>query len=216
MAELWIIRHGQASYGAADYDRLSQIGQHQSALLGAALRERGWVPDRVVTGTLRRQIETLKAMGFDGAAEAHAGFNEYDHADLLKSRLKDDGGPAQSQDRKAHFRLLRESVLAWQRDELEGATETWRVFTARVEAARRFATRPAAKRVLVVSSGGVIGQMVAASLAAPAAQMMQLNLQVKNASITRFVFTQGAFSLHEFNATPHLDRSDRAKFLTYS
>ena len=67
MAELLIVRHGQASFGADDYDKLSEVGHEQSRLAGAALREAGWQPDRLVTGTLRRQKDTLKSMGFDAA-----------------------------------------------------------------------------------------------------------------------------------------------------
>ena len=75
MAELIIIRHAQASYGAADYDQLSELGQKQAALVGAALKERGWHPDRVITGTLKRQIDTLAAMETDIAPETHPGLN---------------------------------------------------------------------------------------------------------------------------------------------
>ena len=73
-----------------------------------------------------------------------------------------------------------------------------------------------AERVLAVSSGGVIGQLTAASLAAPDKMMMTLNLQIKNTSITKFVFTKTAFFLHEFNATPHLMSAENAGMLTYS
>ena len=34
MAELYLVRHGQASFGAADYDRLSERGEQQSVWLG--------------------------------------------------------------------------------------------------------------------------------------------------------------------------------------
>jgi hypothetical protein len=202
MAELIIIRHAQASYGAADYDQLSELGQKQAALVGAALKERGWHPDRVITGTLKRQIDTLAAMETDIAPETHPGLNEYDFQDLLTARFPTGMPEVSTEDRRAHFRILRETVLAWQLDAFKAKTESWQDFTDRVEAARMFTTD--------------IGQMVSASLGAPAAQMMHLNLQIKNTAITRFVFSQSAFSLHEFNATAHLDHPDRANFLTYS
>ena len=119
-------------------------------------------------------------------------------------------------ERKTHFRTLRETILEWQGGGLDGAKESWRDFESRVEDARRFATDTAARRVLVVSSGGPIGQLVARALRAPDAQMMELNLQVKNTSMTRFVFSGPRFFLHEFNATPHLAPVGRAKLLTYS
>ena len=45
-----LIRHAQASFGAADYDNLSELGHRQSAALGAALKRQGVVPDAVFIG----------------------------------------------------------------------------------------------------------------------------------------------------------------------
>src|SRR4029450_1607156 len=58
MAVAYLVRHGQASFGAADYDVLSEAGRAQSAVLGAELARRGVVPDRVVTGSSARARET--------------------------------------------------------------------------------------------------------------------------------------------------------------
>lgn len=210
-----VIRHGQASFGADNYDKLSELGHRQSAAVGQTLREMGWVPDRTITGTLTRQVETLASMGFD-VGETHDGFNEYDFNDLLNARYKGDVPDMVKGDRKTHFRTLRETVFEWQADQIEGPAESWATFTTRVEKARAAACAPGAERVLAVSSGGVIGQLVAASLSAPDKMMMTLNLQIKNTSITKFVFTDRAFFLHEFNAAPHMVSGDAAELLTYS
>jgi len=214
MAELLIIRHGQAAFGADNYDQLSDLGQRQSAAVGAHLRRTGWFPDRVITGTLTRQKETLSAMGFDAKPKEHAGFNEYDFHDLLHTRF---GGRAPDlvlQDRKTHFRTLRETILEWQQGGISGARETWSQFVQRVADARDFATQPGADRVLVISSGGVIGQLVASALSTPSAIMMELNLQVNNSSLHRFLFSRGRVTLTEFNATPHFDA--QRELLSYS
>ena len=216
MAELLVIRHGQASFGAQNYDVLSDLGRAQARATGDWLRRMNWVPDRVVTGTLNRQIDTGVEMGFDAAPERHAGLNEYDFGDLLDARFKGDIPDMVKGDRKVHFRTLRETVFAWQKDEIENPSETWAQFVARVEEARSFAVDTQAKRVLVVSSGGVIGQMVAASLQAPAAHMMNLNLQIKNAAMTRFMFSGSLFSLNEFNATPHYATPEGIQLMSYS
>lgn len=218
LAELLVVRHGQASFGADDYDKLSALGHRQSAAVGDALRAANWLPDRCVTGTLTRQIETLSSMGFDQGFEQHAGFNEYDFHNLLEARFDGDVPDLVSSERKLHFRTLRETVLQWQAGGLGGASESWSDFTGRIAAALKFACDTEAKRVLVVSSGGAIGQMTAAALGAPAAQMMELNLQVKNTSLTRFIFSKrtGVFFLHEFNATPHMMTEETAKLMTYS
>lgn len=216
MAELLVIRHGQASFGAEDYDVLSELGHLQSKAVGALLRDMEWVPDRLVTGTLKRQVDTLSSMGFSKAPDQHAGFNEYDFADLLKARFKGQIAHSLSADRKTHFRTLRETVFEWQDAVFEGASETYIEFAARVEAARKFACDTDAKRVLVISSGGVIGQMTSAALGATKRYMMELNLQIKNTALTRFMFTGSRCSLHEFNATPHFMTSNGARLLSYS
>lgn len=216
MAELLLIRHGQASFGADDYDVLSDLGRAQSRAAGAWLRTIGWTPDRVITGTLQRQIETASEMGFDPAPEHHAGLNEYDFARLLDAQFGGRVPDMVKGDRKTHFRTLRDTVLSWQRGEIPDPYETWEAFAARVEAARAFAVQTQAKRVLIVSSGGVIGQITAAALGAPAAQMMHLNLQIKNTGMTRFMFSGSLFSISEFNATPHFATPQGASLMSYS
>ncbi len=219
MADLLVIRHAQASFGAGDagsYDRLSDLGHKQAEVAGEALRASGWVPDRLITGTLARQKQTLRSMGFAAEPEVHPGWNEYDFHDLLDARFGGQMPDLVREDRKTHFRPLRETILVWQAGGIEGARESWTDFTARVEAARAFATSEPVERVLVVSSGGTIGQLVAASLGAPAKQMIALNLQIKNTSITRFIFSGSRFFLHEFNTTPHFAPPGAADLLTYS
>ena len=78
MSVVYLVRHGQASFGAADYDVLSELGHRQAALAGAALRERGVDVSLAVSGTLRRQRETAAAAlaayaGAQAAAQPVAG-----------------------------------------------------------------------------------------------------------------------------------------------
>ena len=220
MAELIVVRHGQASFGSAQaqgYDRLSEQGEVQSRMVGATLKAAGVVPDRLITGTLERQRRTLELMGFDGTPEEHPGFNEYDFHDMLHARS--DGVPPDDvvRDRKHHFRTLRDTLKDWQQGGLPGAAESWPAYSDRVEAARLHATRPGADCVVVVSSGGTIGRLVQRAMGAPDEMMITLNLQVKNTSVTRFIFNaRGRFYLHEFNAAPHFFTADGARHMTYS
>lgn len=216
MAELMVVRHAQASFGADDYDRLSDLGHRQSALLGEYLKAAGRVPDRLIAGTLTRQRETLASMGFDAASESHAGFNEYDFHDLLTVKFSGDVPDMAMSDRKTHFRTLRETVLEWQDGGLEGAKESWMDFEARVAAARAFAADTEARRVLVVSSGGAIGELVRSAMGAPKRQMLELNLQIRNTGVTRFAFSSRGMGLMEFNALPHVTPDLAAEMTTYS
>lgn len=82
MPTVLLIRHAQASFGAADYDVLSATGDRQAEILAAALRRRGYEPSRVVTGSMRRQVDTAAALA-GPAPEVDERWNEYDPNDVL-------------------------------------------------------------------------------------------------------------------------------------
>ena len=220
MAELILVRHGQASFGADDYDKLSELGWRQSRWLGEYFAERGAAFDVVLRGSLRRHAETLAGIG-EGMGRALAGgedarLNEYDSHALLQAHLKGKPMP-QGSDRREHFRILREAMYAWTDGSLGGHPhEPFAAFRARVLAAVGELRAKAAKRVLVVSSGGPISTILADVLGMPQRGVVDLNLQTRNTGITEL--QAGASRIHcvSFNNVPHLDRPDRAGALTYS
>ena len=220
MAELILIRHAQASFGAANYDILSERGHRQSKALGLALKAHGTVPGAFFRGKQRRHRETLEgvAVGLEAEAEHTVlpGLNEFDFKSLLNARFKDGPPEGLHDDRKTHFRLLRETVLMWQRDEIEGIPEPFAAFQARVLGAVDAMTAAGHETVMAVSSGGPIGLIVTTLLEAPLKKMMEIQLQTKNCSVTRIVFTERRRFLHTYNETPHIDASTVAEYLTYS
>ena len=80
-----LVRHGQASFGAADYDVLSELGRRQAEIVAASLAERGYRPARLLSGTLRRQQETAAAFPRLGAPELEVEprWDEFDPDDVL-------------------------------------------------------------------------------------------------------------------------------------
>ncbi len=58
--------------------------------------------------------------------------------------------------------------------------------------------------------------MIAATLNAPSEQQIQLQLQMKNCAVNRFIFTPRNFFLHGFNETPHITAENTEPLLTYS
>src|SRR5512139_1208833 len=140
MAELVLVRHGQASFGADDYDRLSELGWRQSRWLGEYFAERGAAFDHVMLGSLRRHAQTLagiaEGMGRAFDAEEDARLNEYDSHTLLRAYAATPGGGRalpQGGDRREHFRILREALYAWTDGTLAGAPhEPFAEFRARV------------------------------------------------------------------------------------
>jgi broad specificity phosphatase PhoE len=220
MAELILVRHGQASFGAADYDRLSELGWRQSRWLGEYFAERGAAFDRILRGSLRRHTETLEGIAegmgrpLEGAEDAR--LNEYDSHALLHAHLKGKPLP-QGSDRREHFRVLREALYAWTEGTLAGAPhEPFAEFRGRVLGALAELRKGAARRVLVVSSGGPISTILAEVLRMPVRGVVDLNLQTRNTGITELQASASRIHFVSFNNVPHLDRRDRAGALTYS
>lgn len=220
-AQLFLVRHAQASFGAAEYDRLSPLGHQQAQALGAALKRLGVVPDAICLGGLRRHRETWegmnKALNIHAVPQILPGFDEFDFAGLLDARFRGQETPKNlHSDRRAHFTALRETVLEWQGGKVIDAPETYGDFATRVAGARQQAMAQGHQTVLVVSSGGPIGQSVAQIMGAPADAMIRLQLQVKNCSVSRIIVTPRGEHLSTFNETPHIDGQNADPMLTYS
>jgi len=219
---LHLVRHAQASFGAADYDNLSDLGHRQSQALGAALKRQGVTPDSVFIGAQKRHRQTWE--GIESALQTGIepvvvpGWNEFDFGGLLEARYaeRDDKPAGLHDDRKTHFRILRDTVLEWQNGEIANPPETFAAFTQRVREAREIIAASGAKTPIAVSSGGAIGRTVADVVGAPAEQMILLQLQVKNCAVARFVMAKEQTWLNGFNETPHIDANNEDEMLTYS
>jgi broad specificity phosphatase PhoE len=223
MAELYLVRHAQAAFGTDDYDRLTELGHQQSRWLGEYFAERGMAFDRVLTGTLRRHRETLAGIAETDsampAAEALEGLNEYRADALITAYQAARGLPPvdHGADRRTHFRLLREVLYAWAEGTLQtDAHPSFETFSAAVRAALDRVREGAARRVLVVSSGGPISTLVGAVLELAPRMMMNLNLQTRNSAISELAFNASAVHFVSFNTVPHLDRPERRSAITYS
>lgn len=212
MGSLYLVRHGQASFGAADYDQLSAKGHEQCRLLGAYWRERGQRFDAVFTGTLKRHAQSLagivEGLGQALPAVALPGLNEYDSEAVV--RAVHPGPlevPATPEAVKQHFRLLRQGLLAW----ISGETAPTGMpahaeFAAGVaDALARVLALGVGKQVLIVSSGGPIATAVAQVLQTPPDTFVELNLRIRNSAVTEFAFNARRHHLVTFNTLPHMD-----------
>ncbi|MFT3664878.1 histidine phosphatase family protein [Piscinibacter sp.] len=222
MGQLYLVRHGQASFGSDDYDRLSDLGRRQCVRLGEFFRESGLVFEAALTGTLKRQIDSLGciAQGMQMAPEALSwpGLNEYDGDALVAALNRPPPPPLTSAEgARQHFRLLREGLLAW----MEGRTRPQGMpshaeFVAGVRDALDHVRAHYEGAVLIVSSGGPIATAVAQVLGASNETAIELNMRIRNSALTEFVFTPKRHSLLSFNALPHLQASAHADWVTYS
>lgn len=224
MGQLYLIRHGQASYGEADYDRLSSRGEAQARALGEHLARLRL--DVVYAGPLRRQQQTIEhARAAHAAAipapETLAALAEYPAFEILHHltprlvaedprfaaltsaptpRLLDDA-----------FRLL---LTKWSRDEWT-ATGVERVveFVERVRGGLDRVLRAAGSgaRIACVTSAGPIGVAVGLTFGIAPERMVRTSIVIKNTSITELAFRSKNFdwqpdqlSLVTFNHTSHL------------
>jgi broad specificity phosphatase PhoE len=222
MGTVTLVRHGQASFGAADYDQLSELGTRQCEALGEYFAERGRSFDLVLTGTLKRHTQSLAAMAsrLPGLPEARAvvSLNEYD-AEGLARAVAGDRGPVHMRDgdRREHFRLLREGLDRWMRGELSvPGMPDWAAFRDGVAGVLDELRTSGADQVLIVSSGGPIATALAQVLEAPSAAVVALNLQLRNSALSELNVTRSRHWLTGYNALPHLDHPQRSGWVTFS
>ncbi|HEX4872176.1 MAG TPA: histidine phosphatase family protein [Nevskiaceae bacterium] len=230
MGSLLLIRHGQASFGKADYDALSEIGFRQSQVLGASLAQRQIRPALAFSGGMRRHQETaetcLAALGrTDLSLEIDPGFREYDHEEVLaryQPRYADRAALAadmrrEPEPRRAFQALFRQAVARWMSGEHDADyRETWPQFAQRcTAAAERAAARLGSGQTgLVFTSGGCISAVVQALLGLPDPGVAQLNWTLANAGITKVLVGQQGLRLSSLNEHSAFE-GEHAALLSY-
>jgi broad specificity phosphatase PhoE len=231
MSIIYLVRHGQGSFGTDNYDKLSPLGREQSQLLGAHFREIGERIDHVYTGNLERQRETaeLLAEGLGGERPPitiDSAFAEYEGdvilrhyaATLSQEQLAELGYPALLLDRRKFQLFLEQAARAWVEARIAADDLlSWTAFRGRIIAAleRIMRDEGRSKTLVISTSGGVIGTIVAHVLGLANHVGIELNWAVHNASITRLIYSESKVSLSMFNALPHFERDGRKRFVTY-
>ena len=212
MGEIILVRHGQANSAATteeDYDRLSELGQQQAKWLGEWMRDHGYAFDHVVSGTLTRHRQTVGAMGWD--ADEDARLNEIDYYTLSQAMYDVKGEPLPTGDTFADH--MPKVFAAWSKAEIEGQ-ETYQAFEDRVADLLVEAAVPG-RRLLCVTSGGVIGMVLRHILDLDMMKMSRVMLPIWNTSIHRLHVRRGETILAGYNAIPHLDRPERIEARTH-
>jgi broad specificity phosphatase PhoE len=220
VAAIYLLRHGQASFGTADYDVLSPVGELQAKALGDELRRREVRVRAVWSGTLRRQLDTaaacLPAAGVELEVREDPRWNEYDHLGLVP-----EGQAADPEDLVAsarHFQAQLDAALSrWLAgDDTVGTSGTWSQFSggALEAAAEVFADLPKGGTALVFTSAGLISAICARLLHLPPEGYLALNRTMANASITKLVSGRSGVSLLSYNEHGHFEGENR-ELLTY-
>ena len=223
MGTLYLVRHGQASFGADDYDKLSDLGHRQCVRLGEYFRDKGVRFDAAIVGTLRRQEESLagiaQGLGWDPKPLARPGLNEYDsHAVISAFHTEPLAKPTSAEMVRHHFRLLRDGLGRW----MDGRSAplgmpSYAEFVAGVNGVLdHVREHHFEQKVLVVSSGGPISTAVGQVLGMSPEATIELNLRIRNSSVTEFTFTPKRHMLLTYNTLPHLDAAAYEKWVTYA
>ena len=235
MGTLYLVRHGQASFGAEDYDNLSELGVKQSVRLGEYWRGKGLKFDAVLVGTLKRHAQTYagicKGMGegadFNLQALQWPGLNEYDsHAVIAAIHPAPLQKPDTPELYRHHFRLLRDGLTQWMNGVVSpkgmpAYPEFLKGITSALDHVRGLPHEGkggdgGSGNVLIVSSGGPISTAVGHVLGTTAETTIELNLRIRNSSVTEFAFNPKRHLLVTYNTLPHLDAPEHADWVTYA
>jgi len=222
MGTLYLVRHGQASFGADDYDQLSPLGEKQAQRLGEYWRERAVVFDAVYHGTLRRHVQTLQGIarglgGLPAPPQARPGLNEYDSATLLHAVHPAALPRADTPELfRQHFRLLCDALALWMHGRIAPrGMPDWRTFCADInQVLEEVRQQHAGKNVLLVSSGGPITTAITQVLGTAPEVMIGLNMRLRNSAVTEFSISSKRLMLQTFNTLVHLDSAEHRDWIS--
>lgn len=220
---LYLVRHGQASFGAADYDQLSDLGRRQSERLGRYWAERGVRFSAVITGSLRRHTQTWEGIAA-GAGQTLAplvwpGLNEYDSLAVIRTVH---AAPLPKPDTPEHyrryFRLLRDGLAQWMAGTVspEGMPSYVDFVRGITDALDHVRSEHLGQPVLLVSSGGPISTAVGQVLGLSPERTIELNMRIRNSAVTEFEFSAKRHQLLTFNTLAHLDAPEHRDWITYA
>ena len=235
MSELIFVRHGQASFGADSYDKLSTAGVEQIKLLSSHWHTLGETFDHIYAGSLQRQQETASELlphvsETSREPKLHTGFNEYNGDPLITIYLRDhstDGGFPQGlnqpiRDERLFQKVFEAATAKWIRNELEAKEqdknfELWKDFQNRVHNAidELMVRHQNGSRVLISTSGGVIALALQRALGFPDQQVITTNWMVHNSSVTKIRYGNGKVSLTMFNNIAHLEKPELRHMVTF-
>ncbi len=227
MSRLILVRHGQASAGAEDYDQLSGRGYEQARLLGEQWAAEGLAPDSVYVGPRKRHRQTAETVAgalSDAWPEPvfFDGFDEHDAYEVLMHSIpvlaETDAWVAERAEcytadgqvaSRAYFDLYKEVTRRWVRGELalDGTPfEPWPDFRSRVEAALAevIQREGRGRTVVVVTSSGPVSVAAGLALGLDDEGMMALSWNVQNIAVTEVLYDGESTALKTFNALPRM------------
>lgn len=224
MATIYLVRHGQASFGKENYDQLSPRGWEQGRILGRWLA--GKVePGAIFGGNLQRHRETVEAIttGYGVSLpdmQVLEGLNEFDHLEVVE-RLRPEWADKQVMARdlasfpkpaRAFQQAFEKAVTRWVSGEFDQEySETWHGFRNRVgHALDQLIDLADGADVIVSTSGGPIAVIAQRLLELSDRKALEMNNVIANTSVSRILYSGPRRSLAVFNNYSHLEAEDPA------
>jgi len=236
MGSIYLIRHGQASFGTENYDVLSPLGYRQSVFLGDYLAQLGIQFDRCISGAMDRQQDTAHAtlqrisdLGNlrQPPIEIDLAFNEFEAEAVIQAHLPEllQIEPEalhifrNAADHRREFqRLFRYVIQRWVSGHHEKqGLESWQVFVDRVWLGLERLLSQAGKkdRVAIFTSGGAITALLQRVLELPPIKAFEMNWQIVNTSLSQLKFRDHEIALASFNSHAHLELLKNPELITF-
>jgi len=229
MSKLYFFRHAQASFGAKNYDALSEKGIEQTVLLANHLVAKKFKFDKVFVGPLERQKHTFQIvkdifakknlsmpdpMTVDGLRE-HVGHTALDiilpELQETDAYIKEMIAKAKANPKRARAnRLLifQYFMNQWVEGKIEvDGVVSWKDFRENVREGLKTILQHtgSGETNAAFTSGGTISSIAAESLKISDEKIVaSLNFSIRNTSFSSFFFSKGQFNLFALNEIPHL------------
>lgn len=229
MSKIYLFRHAQASFGADNYDALSEKGMEQTVLLGNYLAAKKFKFDKVFVGPLQRQQHTFDIVKniyaknnlpipepilVNGLRE-HVGHIALDKGipelqktvPFIKEMLaKMKANPKRA--RANRLLMFQQFMDQWVEGkiEVEGVV-SWKEFRQDVREGLRtiLDSTGSGETNAAFTSGGTISSIAAEALnITEERSVASLNFSIRNTSYSSFFYSKGRFNLLSLNEIPHL------------
>jgi broad specificity phosphatase PhoE len=235
MSTLYLIRHGQASFGIQNYDKLSERGVLQSRVFAEHILKNNIQFSACYTGAMTRHKETLVPLinlyGGKGSASPPVGiieeFNEYDWlhviTEIFPQLMKEDPSLNWDMkkilgDKKTFQRIFETAILRWVSGNYSSTSlSKWEDFLSRVHRGieRIMKKHGSGEHVAVFTSGGPISAVLQKVLNLSNEDTVRISWLVVNASVTRFKFTHDRITLFTFNEHSFLEEYAGDNLVTF-
>lgn len=240
--KLWLVRHGQASFGTKDYDCLSWRGIQQSRILGDYFANAGLHFNAVYSGQMKRQRDTAELViekqprTSPPAPKILSGFNEYDFNSIIHEqlpKLKDELSLSENildtihTDRQTFQKLFNTLYSRWVSGTHNSEnTESYKEYISRVKEGLFMVVQNSnpGENIGIFTSGGVINAVMQMALDLPDKVATELGWRIRNTSVSLFTASKGKATdqdsqfkcrLMTFNSTAHLDLTGNTELATY-